>query len=82
MSKTNSETLVAYFSRTGEQYGVGVINEGNTSIVAKIIAEKTGADLFEIKVVDDKEYFYRLSELVGWYANACSYFHWKSQINR
>ncbi len=53
MSKTNSETLVAYFSRTGEQYGVGVINEGNTSIVAKIIAEKTGADLFEIKVVDD-----------------------------
>lgn len=40
--------LVVYFSRTGEQYGVGVIDEGNTAIVAKAIAEQTGADLFEI----------------------------------
>ena len=37
-----------YFSHTGENYGVGVIEEGNTAIVAKLIAEKTGADLFEI----------------------------------
>jgi len=37
-----------YFSHTGENYGVGVIEEGNTAIVAKMIAEKTGADLFEI----------------------------------
>ena len=37
-----------YFSRTGENYGVGVIEEGNTAIVAKMVAEKTGADLFEI----------------------------------
>ena len=49
-----SKILVAYFSRTGEQYGVGNILEGNTAIIAKIIAEKTGADLFEIMVVDDK----------------------------
>ncbi|MBQ7714385.1 MAG: flavodoxin [Clostridia bacterium] len=40
--------LVVYFSRTGEQYSVGVIDEGNTAIVAKMIAEKTGADMFEI----------------------------------
>jgi len=48
------KVLVAYFSRIGEQYGVGNISEGNTAIVAKIIAEKTGGDLFEIKVVNDK----------------------------
>lgn len=43
-----SNSLVLYFSHTGENYGVGVIEEGNTAIVAKMIAEKTGADLFEI----------------------------------
>ncbi|MBP3820778.1 NAD(P)H-dependent oxidoreductase [bacterium] len=50
---TNHKVLVVYFSRTGEQYGVGNITEGNTAIVAKIIAEKTNGDLFEIKVVKD-----------------------------
>ena len=44
--------LVAYFSLAGEQYGVGVIEEGNTSIIAHMIAEQTGADLFEIKAVN------------------------------
>ena len=48
-----SNTLVVYFSRTGEQYTVGVIDEGNTAIVAKMIAEQTGADLFEVLPVDD-----------------------------
>ena len=45
--------LVVYFSRTGEQYGVGVIDEGNTAIVAKMIAEETGADTFEVIPADD-----------------------------
>ena len=44
-----SHMLVAYFSLAGEQYGVGVVEEGNTSIIAHMIAEQTGADLFEIK---------------------------------
>jgi flavodoxin len=48
-----SKTLIAYFSRTGEQYSVGNITKGNTAIVAEIIAEKTDGDLFEIKVVND-----------------------------
>ena len=48
-----SDTLVVYFSRTGEQFTVGVIEEGNTAIVAKMIAEKTGADLFEVLPADD-----------------------------
>ena len=48
------KSLVVYYSRTGENYAVGNIAEGNTAIVAKMIAERTGADLFEIKTV--KEY--------------------------
>jgi len=45
--------LVICFSRTGEQYTVGVIDKGNTAIVAEMIAEKTGADLFEVLPADD-----------------------------
>ena len=48
-----SGVLVIYFSRTGEQYGVGVIDKGNTAIVAEMIAEETEADTFEILPVDD-----------------------------
>ena len=48
-----TNTLVLYFSRTGEQYDVGVIGKGNTAIVAEIVAEATGADLYEILPADD-----------------------------
>lgn len=41
-------TLVVYFSRTGENYSVGVVEEGNTARLAKEIAAQTGAELFEI----------------------------------
>ena len=56
---SDKKILVAYFSRTGEQYSVGNIIEGNTAIIAKLIARKTGGDLFEIKAAQDnypKEY--------------------------
>ena len=49
----NKKVLIAYFSRTGEQYSVGNITEGNTAVIAKKIAGKTGGDLFEIKVAND-----------------------------
>ena len=49
-----NKVLVIYFSRVGEQYTVGVIEKGNTAIVAEMIAEKTGADLFEIIPADDR----------------------------
>lgn len=49
----SNKILIAYFSRTGEQYSVGNIAEGNTAIVARMIADKTGGSLFEIKVADD-----------------------------
>ena len=46
--------LVVYFSHTGENYNVGYIEEGNTAIIADMIAEATGADKFEI--VPEKAY--------------------------
>ena len=52
-SGSSTKTLVIYFSRIGEQYTVGVIDKGNTAIVAEMIAEKTDADLFEIVQADD-----------------------------
>lgn len=51
---SNKKILIVYFSRRGEQYSVGNITEGNTAIVAGMIADKTGGDLFEIRVVDDR----------------------------
>ncbi len=48
-----SKTLVVFFSRTGEQYTVGVIDHGNTAIVAEMISEETGAELFEVLPEDD-----------------------------
>ena len=50
---TGSSSIVVYFSRTGEQYGVGVIDKGNTAIVADMIIEQTGADSFEITPKED-----------------------------
>lgn len=47
-----AETLVAYFSRAGENYGVGVIEKGNTEIIAEMIAEKTDGKLFQIQPVN------------------------------
>ena len=51
-------SLVVYFSHAGENYNVGVIEEGNTAKLAKVIAEQTGADLFEIVPVTDYPHSY------------------------
>ena len=43
--------LIAYFSRTGENYVNGIIKTldiGNTEAAAKIIQSRTGADIFRI----------------------------------
>ena len=52
-SAAGNDTLVVYFSRTGEQYEVGVIEKGNTAIIADMITEATGADSFEILPKED-----------------------------
>lgn len=48
------KSLIVYYSRKGENYWNGSIknlSKGNTEIVAKIIADMTGGDLFEIDTV-------------------------------
>ena len=45
----SSASLVLVFSRAGENYGVGAVEVGNTMVLARMIAEKTGADLLEIE---------------------------------
>ena len=61
-AEEKKDVLVVYFSRTGEQYQVGVIDKGNTAIVAGMIAEKIGADPFEI--IPETDYPYTYNELL------------------
>lgn len=51
-TKSDLKILVAFFSHTGENYGVGVIEKGNTHIIADMIADEMGADTFEIARVN------------------------------
>ena len=44
-----ADSLVLIFSRAGENYGVGTVEVGNTMVLAQMVAEKTGAALFEIE---------------------------------
>ena len=50
----DSKKLVVFFSHTGENYNVGNIEKGNTHIIADMIADASGADIFEI--VPEKDY--------------------------
>ena len=43
-----AKMLVAVFSRADENYSVGVVEVGNTMKLAQLIAQKTGAELFEV----------------------------------
>ncbi len=45
----DAKSLVIIFSRADENYNVGYVQEGNTMVLAKMIAQKTGSELFEIK---------------------------------
>lgn len=46
---TERKILIAYFSRADENYGVGIIEKGNTEIIAEMISEETGGELFHIE---------------------------------
>ena len=50
---SGSNILVSYFSLAGEQYEVGVIEKGNTEIVAEMIVDATGADTFKIESTEE-----------------------------
>ncbi|MEA4931877.1 MAG: flavodoxin [Anaerolineaceae bacterium] len=45
------KVLIAFFSRAGENINVGFIEKGNTHVIAVIIAELTGAEMFKIETV-------------------------------
>jgi len=52
-----TKNLIAYFSRKGNNYVDGSVEDlpvGNTEVVARMIQERTGADIFRIATV--KEY--------------------------
>lgn len=51
-NSTDSDVLVVYFSRTGENYNVGNVEVGNTAMVASYIKEYLKCDSFEIVPVD------------------------------
>ena len=61
-STAKGHILVAYFSQAGEQYDVGVVEKGNTQIVAEMIADETDADLFHME--RKAAYPSKLSELL------------------
>ena len=53
----SAQTLVVYYSRTGQNYtSEGIVNlkKGNTQVVAEQIQKLTGADIFRLETV--KEY--------------------------
>lgn len=57
------KSLVIYFSHTGENYlsdGIRNIEKGNTEVIAEMIQDITGADLFKVEQV--KEYPYNYQE--------------------
>lgn len=50
-TEQHDNVLIAYFSRAGENYNVGVVERGNTELLAEIVAEETGGELFRIETV-------------------------------
>lgn len=53
-----SKSAVVFFSRAGENYEVGVVDEGSTSIIAHAIAGKVVSDVFEIVPVEEYPFSY------------------------
>lgn len=48
-ASAKEHVLVVYFSRTGENYHVGVIEKGNTEIVAEIINKRIQGTIFQLQ---------------------------------
>ena len=45
----DEKSLILFFSRADENYGVGYVDKGNTEIVAEYVKEITNADMFKIE---------------------------------
>lgn len=60
-SVRNKKSLVIYFSHTGENYmsdGIRNIDKGNTEVIAEMIKDIVGADLFKVEPVNEYPYNY------------------------
>lgn len=44
-----SKSMIIYFSRADENYGVGYVTKGNTAHLADFIQHATNADVFQVK---------------------------------
>ena len=47
------KSLIIYFSRADENYSVGIIEKGNTEVIAEYIRDLTGADMFKVERLND-----------------------------
>lgn len=45
----NKKSIIIYFSRADENYGVGFIDKGNTEVVAEYIRDIIKADMFKVE---------------------------------
>lgn len=45
----DKKSIIIYFSRADENYGVGYIEKGNTEVIAEYIKELTNADIFKVE---------------------------------
>ena len=43
------KSLIIYFSRADENYAVGIVEKGNTEIVAEYVRDLTNADMFKVE---------------------------------
>ena len=50
-TENRDNVLITYFSRAGENYNVGIVERGKTDLLAEIVAEETGGELFRIETV-------------------------------
>ena len=60
-SLKGKKSIIIYFSHTGENYmadGIRNIDKGNTEIVAEMIKDITGGDIFQVETIKEYPYGY------------------------
>ena len=68
----DKKSLIIYYSRADENYGVGYIDKGNTEYIAEFVRDLTGADMFKAEptIPYAKDYQTCIEEAKGRIGNA------------